>query len=137
MSTLDIDELAPCFEGLIPAVIATADNNGVPNITYLSRVMKVDDEHVALSNQFFSKTSRNLAVNPRASVLLLNPLTFAEFRISIEYERSERRGPIFERMREDIDAIAALTGMSGVFALKSAEIYRVTEIVRKAPSGVA
>ena len=41
------------------------------------------------------------------------------------YERTERRGPVFERLRRDIDAIAALTGMAGVFKLRSADIYRV------------
>ena len=49
--------------------------DGTPNITYLSRVHMVDDERVALSNQFFSKTARNLAENPRASVLLIDPTT--------------------------------------------------------------
>jgi hypothetical protein len=46
-----------------------------PNITYLSRVRMVDGEPVALSNQFFSKTARNLVENPRASVLVVDPCT--------------------------------------------------------------
>lgn len=36
----------------------------------------MDDERVALSNQFFSKTAKNLVENPRASVLVLDPLTY-------------------------------------------------------------
>jgi hypothetical protein len=44
------------------------------------------------------------------------------------YERTERRGPIFERLRRDVDAIAALTGMAGIFKLRSADIYRVVEV---------
>jgi hypothetical protein len=31
-------------------------------------------------------------------------------------------------MRRDIDAIAALTGMEGVFKLRSADVYRVVEL---------
>ena len=41
------------------------------------------------------------------------------------YERTERRGPLFEQLRRDIDAIAALTGMQDVFKLRSADVYRV------------
>ncbi len=62
-----LSDIAACFEGLIPAEIATASADGVPNVTHLSRVHMVDDERVALSNQFFSKTTRNLAENPRGA----------------------------------------------------------------------
>ena len=63
-----------CFEGAIPAVLSTASADGIPNVTYISKAHQVDDERVALSNQFMSKTARNLAVNPRASLLLIEPL---------------------------------------------------------------
>jgi adenylate cyclase len=128
VSELTLDSIRLCFEGAVPAVIATAAMDGTPNITYLSRVRAVDDERVALSNQFFSKTARNLAENPRASVLLIDPTTFDEFRLSLVYERTERRGPVFERLRRDIDALAAMEGMPDVFKLRAADIYRVVEV---------
>jgi GAF domain-containing protein/predicted pyridoxine 5'-phosphate oxidase superfamily flavin-nucleotide-binding protein len=120
--------LQMCFEGAVPAVVATASKDGLPNITYLSRVHRVDDERVALSNQFFSKTSRNLAENPRASMLLIDPTTYDQFRLTLVYERTERRGPVFERLRDDVDALAALTGMQDVFKLRAADVYRVLHI---------
>ncbi len=46
----------------------------------------------------------------------------------MQYERTERRGPLFDKLSRDIDAIAALTGMTDVFKLKSADVYRVIEI---------
>jgi predicted pyridoxine 5'-phosphate oxidase superfamily flavin-nucleotide-binding protein len=125
---LTLSEIAACFEGVIPAEIATASADGVPNVTHLSRVHMVDDERVALSNQFFSKTMRNLAENPNACVVVIDPTTYSSYRMMLQYERTERRGPIFERLRRDVDAIAALTGMSGVFKLRSADVYRVVEI---------
>jgi predicted pyridoxine 5'-phosphate oxidase superfamily flavin-nucleotide-binding protein len=128
VSGLTLNSIRLCFEGAVPAVIATAAADGTPNITYLSRVQAVDDERVALSNQFFSKTARNLAENPRASVLLIDPTTFEEFRLSLVYERTERRGPVFERLRRDIDALAAMEGMPDVFKLRAADIYRVVEL---------
>ena len=44
-----------CFEGAVPAVVATAAADGTPNVTYLSRVRMVDDDHVvvdAVTTQF-------------------------------------------------------------------------------------
>jgi hypothetical protein len=122
------DDLRRCFEGVVPAVIATASGEGIPNVTYLSRVRLVDDDHVALSNQFFSKTSRNLVDNPRASVLLIDPTTYDEYRLRLVYERTERRGPVFDRLRADVEALAAMSGMQDVFKLRAADIYRITDI---------
>lgn len=128
MSELTLQQLSLCFEGAVPAVIATAAADGTPNVTYLSRVQRVDDERIALSNQFFSKTARNLAENPRASVLLVDPTTYDQYRLCVAYERTERRGPVFERLRTDVDALAALEGMQDVFKLRAADIYRVLHI---------
>ena len=125
---LRLSQLERCFGGAIPAVIATASAEGTPNITYLSRVHPVDDERVALSNQFFSKTVQNLAENPRASVMLMDPVTYDSYRLSIAFERTERRGPVFERLRAEVDALAALGGMMAVFKLRAADIYRVLDI---------
>jgi predicted pyridoxine 5'-phosphate oxidase superfamily flavin-nucleotide-binding protein len=123
-----LSDIRACFEGLVPSIIATAAADGTPNATHLSKVHYVDDTHVALSNQFFSKTMRNLAENPRASVLVIEPQVFDCYRLTLQYERTERRGPLFDQLSRDIDAIAALTGMSDVFKLKSADVYRVIEI---------
>ena len=128
MTDPTLDHLSLCFEGAVPAVIATAAGDGTPNITYLSRVQRVDDARIALSNQFFSKTARNLAENPRASILLIDPTTYDEYRLTVAYERTERRGPVFERLRADVDALAALEGMQDVFKLRAADIYRVLHI---------
>jgi predicted pyridoxine 5'-phosphate oxidase superfamily flavin-nucleotide-binding protein len=127
-------DIERCFEGAIPAVMATASADGVPNVIYVSRAHRVDDERIALSNQFLSKTSRNIAANPRASLLLIDPVTHDEFRMSIVYERTERRGHVFERLRADVDALAALTGMQDVFRLRAADIFRVVDIEQIPPN---
>ena len=126
-------DIERCFGGAIPAVLATASADGVVNVTYLSRVHRVDDERVALSNQFMSKTSRNLAANPRASLLLMDPVTHDEFRLALVYERTERRGPVFERLRADVDALAALSNMTDVFRLRAADVFRVVAIEQNPP----
>jgi len=127
---LTLQGLAACFEGAIPAVIATAAADGTPNVTYLSKVRVVDAERVALSNQFFSKTARNLVENPHADVLVIDPRTYDQYRLALRYERTDRRGPVFERLRIDVDVAAALEGMQDVYRLRAADVYRVTSIER-------
>jgi adenylate cyclase len=129
-STPMLRDLAPCFEGAVPSVIATASADGTPNITHLSKVHFVDDDHVGLSDQFFSKTNRNLCENPYACLLVIDPHDYSEYRLVLRYERSERRGKLFDRVERDIEAIAALCGMQGVFKLRGVDIYRVLEIER-------
>jgi adenylate cyclase len=131
---LALVDLERCFGGAIPAVLATASADGVVNVTYLSRAHQVDGERIALSNQFMSKTSRNLATNPRASLLLMDPVTHDEFRLSLVYERTERRGPVFEQLRVDVDALAAMHNMSEVFRLRAADVFRVTAIEQNPPN---
>ncbi|MGK2928340.1 MAG: pyridoxamine 5'-phosphate oxidase family protein [Acidimicrobiales bacterium] len=126
--------IAACFEGAIPAVIATASADGTPNATYLSKVRIVDEQRVALSNQFFSKTARNLVENPRASVLVIDPRTYDQYRLRLQYERTDRGGPVFDRLRVDVDVAAALEGMQDVYRLRAADIYRVVDI-EPVPSG--
>lgn len=126
--SISLEDLRECFEGGVPAVIATASGDGKPNVTYLSCVRLVDHERVALSNQFFSKTVRNLSENPRASVLVVAPGTYDEYRLTLVFERTDRRGPVFERLKEDVEVTAALQGMQGVFKLRAADIYRVTHV---------
>ena len=133
---LTVARIARCYEGGVPAVICTADADGIPNITYISRVLQVDPERVAISNQFMSKTSRNLAVNPLADLLLIDPLTYQEYRLQLTYERTERRGPVFERLRSDVDQLAAEMGLQSVFKLRAADIFRVTSIRSTRPAHV-
>lgn len=125
---LTVDAIRECLEGAVPAVIATCAPNGVPNVSYLSQVQFVDSEHVALSYQFFNKTRQNVLANPRAKLLVVNPLTAARFRLTLQFLRTETVGPLFENMKAKLAGIASHTGMSGVFRLLGADIYRVLDI---------
>jgi adenylate cyclase len=60
--------IMPAFEGVIPATIATAAADGTPNITYISVARFLGEERIAISNQFFGKTTSNLGANPFLAV---------------------------------------------------------------------
>ncbi len=123
--TVTLRELAQSLEGLIPPVLATCSAAGEPNLTYLSSVQVLDDDHVVLSNQFFGKTIANLEENPRACVLAQDAETGRMFRIRMRFARRETDGPVFDELSRRIDAIAAMMGMEAVFRLRSADIYAV------------
>jgi hypothetical protein len=111
-----------------PSVIATCDDKGVPNVTYLSQVHLIDGERVALSCQFFNKTKKNVVVNPYACCEVYDPVTFDAYRLVLAYDHAESEGPLFESMSRRIDAIATHTGMAGVFKLLSADVYNVVSV---------
>jgi adenylate cyclase len=126
--TLRLDGIREALEGVIPGTIATCSSDGTPNVTFLSQVEFVDNEHIATSYQFFNKTRQNILENPYARVLVIHPYTAACYRLLIKYLRTETQGPLFEHMKAKLAGIASHTGMAGVFRLRGSDIYRVLEI---------
>jgi adenylate cyclase len=122
---VSLDAIRACLEGVIPSSICTAAPDGTPNVTYLSIVQYVDPTHVAMSFQFFNKSRANIERNPRAQLLVVDPETMRQYRLDLLFERSEQSGPLFDRMNTRLTAIASLTGMSRVFRLRGADVYRV------------
>ena len=114
----------------LPVTITTVSEDGVPNVTYLSRVVCVDDRHVALSNQFFRKTRKNLDDNPVATLLVVSPRDGRQHRLVVELEERLTEGPLFDSLKAELESIASLTGMGEVFRLKSADVFLVLECER-------
>jgi hypothetical protein len=123
-------EIRAAMQGVIPSHVVTCAADGTPNATAISQVYYVDDDHVALSHQFFSKTKRNIEENPQAAVWLVHPETFDTWDLELVFDHSETSGPIFEAMSMQIEAIASLVGMKGIFKLRAADIFRVVSAVK-------
>lgn len=129
MATLP-DAIKSAMEGVIPSHVVTCSRDGTPNASALSQVYYVDEQHVALSHQFFNKTVQNVSENPRAVVWLVSPDTFDEWDLELEFDHAETSGPVFDALDMQIEAIASLVGLKGIFKLKSADIYRVVSVTR-------
>ena len=121
-------DLQRCFAGVLPSIITTCSRSGVPNVTYLSQIFRVDERHIALSCQFFNKTRENVTENPYANVEVIDPITLQTYDIDLRFKHSELSGPLFDSMATRIQAIASHTGMLGVFKLLSADVYEVLAI---------
>ena len=125
-----IEDLWPCFQGIVPAALSTCSLDGTPNVTFISQVYYVDPTHVAISFQFFSKTHRNVREHPLACAMILDPRTLQAHRLSLRYDHSESSGPLFESMSLQLQAVASYSGMTDVFRLRAADVYEVLRIER-------
>jgi predicted pyridoxine 5'-phosphate oxidase superfamily flavin-nucleotide-binding protein len=126
------DEVRAAMQGIIPSTLVTCAADGTPNVAYISQVYYVDNDHVALSHQFFNKTTRNIRDNPQICVSIVSPETFEMWRIDGVFIRSETTGKIYDEMNAQLEAIASMTGMEDVFHLKSADIYKITGLEKMA-----
>lgn len=125
--TLPLESVELCLEGIIPATVCSCSREGTPNLTFLSIVHRVDENHVGLSFQFFNKTRTNILENPRAQVLIISPETSEQYRLDLQYLRTETEGASFDRMKTRLDAVASQSGMSNVFKLRGVDIYEVLD----------
>jgi hypothetical protein len=123
-----LDGLRRSLEGIVPSIMATCSEDGTPNVSLISQVHYVDRDHVALSYQFFNKTRQNLLTTRRAAVAIIDPVTFARHRLALDYLETRTAGPLFESMKAKLAGIASHSGMSGVFRLLGADIFRVRSI---------
>jgi hypothetical protein len=124
------EDIKPAMQGVIPSRVVTCAGDGTPNATAISQVYYVDPEHVALSHQFFNKTVQNVAENPRALVWVISPETFESWDLEVEFDHAETSGPVFDALDMQIEAIASIVGLKGIFKLRSADIYRVLSVTR-------
>ncbi|GAA5175491.1 hypothetical protein GCM10025771_07770 [Niveibacterium umoris] len=130
MGAVQLEAIRGCLEGWIPAVIATASADGTPNVTYVSQMQYVDPRHVALSFQFFNKTRENILANARCAGLVIDPVSAESFRVEMLYLRTETEGALFQHMKAKLAGIASHSGMTGVFKLQGADVYRVLGVER-------
>lgn len=123
-----LQSIRACFDGAIPAMMATSAADGTPNVAYLSQVYYVDERHVALSFQFFNKTRQNILANPYGAALVMHPVTCGFYRLHLRYLRTETSGALFEGMKAQLAGIASHTGMADVFRLQGSDVYEVLAV---------
>jgi adenylate cyclase len=131
-SLLTLRQVRRMLEGVIPPALCSVSPDGVPHVAYLSQAEYVDDEHIALSFQFFNRSRRNVLATRRAALSVEDPYTGGAVMMQLDYLRTDTAGPVFERLRAKLAGIASQTGMEKVFRLQGADVYRVREVRRVA-----
>ena len=122
------DEMRVAMQGIIPSTIVTCSKEGMPNTAYISQVYYVDEERVAVSHQFFTKSIHNINENPQVCVSIVSPEDARMWRLDLLFSHSETSGDLFEQMSLQLEAIASMTGMENVFRLQSAYVFDVLNI---------
>ncbi|MDH5622038.1 MAG: GAF domain-containing protein, partial [Gammaproteobacteria bacterium] len=136
MTTPSLRAMRGALEGIAASMLCTCDDEGMPNASMISQVHWVDDDHVALSYQFFNKTRTNLLATRMASVLVNDPVTLAFYRLDLDYVETRTSGPLFETMKAKLAGIASHHGLEKVFRLLGSDVFRVVRIDEVAPPSV-
>ena len=121
-------EMQLAMQGVVPAVLGTCAADGTPNVTYISQVYYIDNNQVALSCQFMNKTARNLQENPLATVIITCPNTASMWKLNLRYLESQTKGPLFELMEMQLQAIITMLSIPVNFSLQAAAICNVETI---------
>lgn len=122
------NELQPSLQGVLPSALATIDEYGTPNVSYVSQVYYVDEHHVAISNQFLNKSMHNLKTTGIGTVNVIRPDDLKSWYLQLKHQETRTSGELFENMSMQLEAIASMMGLEEVFKLKAAEIFEVTNI---------
>lgn len=114
----------------MPSLVATIAADGTPNIAYVSQVWYVGPSRVAVSHQFFSKTIHNLQSVPFAMAQTFDPRNLDMWLFRLRHVETQYEGPVFDQMEMQLEALGSMTGTTGLWQLKSAEVFEVENVER-------
>ena len=112
------DKHMPALQGMFPSWITSCSSDGEPNTTVISQIWYVDENHVALSFQFFNKTKKNISENPYAYATISDPSTLKQYNLELKFDHEETEGELFDEMDMKLQAIACLLYTSAACNLK-------------------
>ena len=116
------------FEKQETVVLATATKDGLPNVVPVNAKKIIDDETILISDQFFTKTLKNLKDNPRVAITIWDKLEGYQLKGTVAIETSGTR---FEETAKWIDEIAKKLSLP--IKSKGAVIVNLTEIYNVSP----
>ncbi|MFS0778363.1 hypothetical protein ABC255_20465 [Neobacillus sp. 3P2-tot-E-2] len=128
MNMVLTNQIKHALEGIFPSYIITVTKDGYPTNTSLSQVCYVDERHIALPVQTFSKAGKHLQEVPDMFAEVVDPVTLRNWNLELKYLSTVEQGPIFEEMAIKLEKLFSLVGMEDLFHLKGAEIYEVVAV---------
>ena len=81
--------------------VATADKDGMPNVTPKGTIQVLDEHTLVFADLFSQKTRENLMANPLAAVTLVDPEKAMGYQFKGKVELVDA-GPVYEKVKEQI-----------------------------------
>ncbi len=96
-------EVKETIDNQRPIPIATASNDGVPNVALVGLLKILDDETILIANNYFKKTEANIKENPKISFVVHDGKAKRAYQVkgSVELVTS---GSIYDDMVEWVHA---------------------------------
>ena len=90
-----IEEVGLCY-------VATASNDGQPNVSPKGSIVVLDDDHLAFADIMSPGSRANLEENKRVAIYVCRPEKFQGFQFKGTVELS-KEGPVYDRLAADIE----------------------------------
>ncbi|MGG3467031.1 LuxR C-terminal-related transcriptional regulator [Neobacillus pocheonensis] len=119
------EEMHPALMGIVPATLITSSKQGIPNITNISRVWFVDQEHVAVANHMLNKSIHNLRENGHAFIRTMDTTTFSTWELELEYIGPSTTEKIFAEMQKQYEVLSMILETEMPITIHNAEIFHV------------
>ena len=118
------DEIKESLKGTKIAYLSTASKDGTPNVVPIGALKFLDDETLLISDQFFSKTLKNLQENPKIALAWWGEKGGFQIKADITIHTD---GEIFRQnvewvrsIKESLHPKSAIVGkITGVYIVKS------------------
>ncbi|MHB1043404.1 MAG: pyridoxamine 5'-phosphate oxidase family protein [Eubacteriales bacterium] len=101
--------------------IATADQDGAPNVGPKGSTTVLDDETIAFAEIVGKKTYENIKANPRVAVVVVDRAARAGYRF-LGTASMETSGPVYDAFSEKLKTMGIQNTLA-VVKVKVAEIY--------------
>jgi predicted pyridoxine 5'-phosphate oxidase superfamily flavin-nucleotide-binding protein len=121
-------------------VLASADENGVPNAVFVGSITPISDDTLAFAEQFIIHTKRNLEKTGKAAVAVLNTwgvsasgqmLPVTAYQLKGTFLGFQTSGPLFDNFLKRVAEMRA-RGVN-LPPLKSVGTIRVDEVFAASP----
>jgi len=107
MGTIN-DDLKKAIAEIQPSFVATADQEGKPNVSTKGSLAVLDDDHLVFAELKSPQTIDNLQVNPNLSIIALNPETRKGWRVWGRAVELMTSGDAFDKFTEKYKAMGTV-----------------------------